>query len=224
MSSPPTSADVGDDRETTDPENGEPPIADERVGEDPLLLGEDENADPLVVAERQRDEFLDALRRLQADFENYRKRVGRQQEEQADRVAISVVEKILPALDALDMALLHLDRLTETETETDERSETNGDAAGIAAREALTRVGTLLTGALANAGLERIDPLGESFDPNRHEAVAHMPATEERSGTTGATSDDDSGSETGPTVSEVLRAGYQWKGRVLRPAMVNVEG
>ena len=57
-------------------------------------------------------------------------------------------------------------------------------------------------------GLERIDPLNVAFDPTVHEAVAHEPG-------------DGVGQ---PEVVEVMRAGYRWKGRVLRPAMVKVRG
>lgn len=62
---------------------------------------------------------------------------------------------------------------------------------------------------LEKQGLERIDPDGHEFDPTRHEAVMHEPAA-----------DDDEGT----VVSDVMRAGYAWKGRVVRPAMVKVRG
>lgn len=62
---------------------------------------------------------------------------------------------------------------------------------------------------LEKQGLERIDPAGEAFDPTRHEAVMHEPA--------------DDGDE-GTLVTAVMRAGYAWKGRVVRPAMVKVRG
>ncbi|MDG2428591.1 MAG: nucleotide exchange factor GrpE [Acidimicrobiales bacterium] len=63
---------------------------------------------------------------------------------------------------------------------------------------------------LQSDGLEVLDPVNEPFDPNRHEAVLHEPA------------DDDD--DTGQVVIEVLRRGYAWGGRVLRPAMVRVRG
>ena len=63
---------------------------------------------------------------------------------------------------------------------------------------------------LESAGLEVLDPVDEPFDPNRHEAVLHDPA--------------DEGDDTGQVVVEVLRRGYAWDGRVLRPAMVRVRG
>jgi molecular chaperone GrpE len=61
---------------------------------------------------------------------------------------------------------------------------------------------------LEKEGLGLVYPAGEVFDPNLHDAVMHEPA--------------DDGAE--PTVAEVLRSGYTWKGRVLRPAMVKVKG
>jgi molecular chaperone GrpE len=64
-----------------------------------------------------------------------------------------------------------------------------------------------LLGVLVKGGLERLDPAGEPFDPNTYEAVMHEPGD---------------GGEA--VVVEVLRAGYQWNGRVLRPAMVRVRG
>ena len=66
-----------------------------------------------------------------------------------------------------------------------------------------------LLGTLEKEGLERIDPAGEPFDPNRHEAVMHEPAADGDEGT---------------VVTDVMRPGYAWKGRVLRPAMVKVRG
>jgi len=74
--------------------------------------------------------------------------------------------------------------------------------------EEVKQIWTALFDALEREGLERIDPLRAPFDPTVHDAVAHDP-----------------GDGTGePEVVEVLRAGYRWKGRVLRPAMVKVRG
>jgi molecular chaperone GrpE len=65
-----------------------------------------------------------------------------------------------------------------------------------------------LLAALAKEGLERIDAADVPFDPQVHDAVAH----------------DETDNVQGPVVEEVLRAGYRWKGVVLRPAMVKVLG
>jgi molecular chaperone GrpE len=157
--------------------------------------------DPLKVALTQRDEYLDSLRRLQAEFENYRKRVTSQQAEQAARAASLLVDKLLPVLDTLDLAVQHL-----------------GDADS-ADGKALVASGNQLHAVLTKEGLERIDPLGEVFDPTAHEAVGHVPADDGDAG-----DEDDDGPLPKPVVAQVMRPGYRWKGAVLRPAMVTVRG
>ncbi len=142
----------------------------------------------------QRDEYLSALQRLQADFENYRKRVLRQQEEQSARAAVDLVGKLLPVLDTLDLARAHL---------------APGGAEGAEA-EALDQARAQLLDALAKEGLDRVDETGVPFDPVVHDAVAQAEAAGDGSG--------------GVEVDEVLRAGYRWRGQVLRPAMVRVRG
>lgn len=132
----------------------------------------------------ERDEYLETLRRNQADFENYRKRVMKQQADDVARAAESLVDKLLPVLDACDGAVHH--GATEVEP-----------------------IFAALLGTLEKEGLERIDPSGEEFDPTRHEAVMHEPA--------------DAGDDK-TVVTDVMRPGYGWKGRVIRPAMVKVRG
>src|SRR5690348_16699831 len=58
----------------------------------------------IVEVMRQRDEYLDALRRVQADFENYRKRILREQTAHLERAAEGLVEQLLPVLDAFQLA------------------------------------------------------------------------------------------------------------------------
>jgi molecular chaperone GrpE len=148
--------------------------------------------DPVAAARAERDEYLDALRRLQAEFENYRKRVSKQQVEQVERAAVSLVDKLLPVLDVLDLAAEHLG---------------DGDSEE---GKALVQASALLNDVLAKEGLERVDPVGDPFDPNAHEAVGNVPA------------DEDEPDEQGPTVAQVMRPGYRWRGTVVRPAMVLV--
>jgi len=138
-------------------------------------------------AARQRDEYLDALRRLQAEFDNYRKRMQRQQRETVENAAATLVKKLLPVLDTADLALAH------------------------GGGEDVKQVAGALFDILSKEGLERIDPEGQPFDPVLHDAVAHEPV-------------EGQGAPEMPEVSEVLRAGYLWKGQVLRPAMVKVRG
>ena len=80
--------------------------------QEPLVDTESVDAPPVEVdersdAERERDEFRDALQRLQADFENYRKRVARTTDEVVARSVADVVAKLLPIVDALDLAQAH---------------------------------------------------------------------------------------------------------------------
>ena len=124
---------------------------------------------------KEREEYLELSRRLQADFENYKKRVIKQQTEHLERAAGALVEKLLPVLDTFDLALQH--------------GESNVEA-----------VYRSLLSVLESEGLERLDP-------TEHDAVAHEPGDVEQ-----------------PVVAEVMRAGYRWKGRVIRPAMVKVKG
>ena len=143
---------------------------------------------------RERDEYLLALQRTQADFENYRKRIARQQEEQAARAAQHLVDKLLPVLDALDLAENHLQESLDV---------SEGAKALHASRAMLLDI-------LSREGLERVDQPEVPFDPSVHDGVAH---TEGEGGPGGET-----------MVDEVLRSGYRWKGQVLRPAMVRVRG
>ncbi len=131
----------------------------------------------------ERDQYLDASRRLQAEFENYKKQVGKRESEARERANDSLIGELLPILDAFDGALAN--GATDVEP---------------------MRASFLET--LEKQGLERIDPNDEPFDPTVHEAVMHE-------------DDDDTD---GPVVAEVMRAGYAWKGRVLRPAMVRTRG
>lgn len=140
----------------------------------------------LATLAKERDDYLGALQRLQADFENYKKRMQRQQIESFDRAGEDLAVKLLPVLDTIDLARQHGE----------------GDA--------VAPLATALLDALTKEGLERIDPVGEAFDPNEHEAVSHEAGN-------GDGSDQ-------PVVSGLMRAGYRWKGRLVRPAMVTVRG
>jgi len=163
------------------------------------FVGSGVDDDPVAVALKQRDEYLDSLRRLQADFENYKKRVAKQQADQLARAAVSLVEKVLPVLDTLDLAIEHL---------------ADGESAD---GRALVAASSQLRDVLVKEGLERLDPIGEVFDPNSHEAVGHLPEEPEDGETVGASTGE-------PVVGQVMRAGYRWRGSVVRPAMVMVRG
>jgi molecular chaperone GrpE len=166
-------------------------VSENTVENEPVMASEDvitEVVHERSEVERQRDEYLDALQRLQADFENYRKRVTRSSEDAAVRAAGDVVVKLLPVIDAFDLALAHFADATSDEV------------------AALSQARGLLLDTLAKEGLVRIDAVGVAFDPQVHDAVAHIEGDGEQ------------------IIDQVLRAGYLWKGAVLRPAMVRVKG
>lgn len=174
------------DGQPGEPDEHEPPQLDDEAEE---LLAEAEH----VISEAatgsdlaaERDEYLEALRRLQAEFENHKKRVARDREVIGQQASGRLVSVLLPVLDSCDAAVAH----------------------GAPDVEPIYKS---LVEALAKEGLEVLQPDGDRFDPNVHEAVMHEEA------------DEDDGGES--VVAETLRTGYLWQGQVLRPAMVKVRG
>jgi molecular chaperone GrpE len=163
------------------PDAGGAAPADDQVG-DELAEAVMSDLDTLAA---ERDDYYDQLLRTRADFDNFRKRMIKQQTEHLERANEGLIVKLLEVLDVLDGAQAH--------------------------GEGFEQVGARLVGVLAKEGLERIDPVGREFDPNEADAVAHEPANQEQGDGT-------------QVVSAVLRPGYRWKGRVVRPAMVKVKG
>ena len=131
---------------------------------------------------RERDEFKDIALRLQADFENYKKRVAQVHADDVNRATGKLAEELLPVLDACEAAFAH-------------------------GADGVEPIWSALMGALSRQGLVAMDLVGQPFNPELAEAVMHEPG--------------DGGD---PVVVEVLRTGYEWKGRVLRAAMVKVKG
>jgi molecular chaperone GrpE len=111
----------------------------------------------LSQLEGERAELVDTLRRVQADFENYRKRVLREQTTLVERATERLVEDLLPVLDSFDGALG-----SAASGDSPEAEKMRSGVAGI--RSQLVTV-------LERAGLERIEADGAPFDPNEHEAV-----------------------------------------------------
>jgi molecular chaperone GrpE len=111
----------------------------------------------LSQLEGERAELLDTLRRVQADFENYRKRVLREQTALVERATERLVEDLLPVLDSFDGALGSLATADSPEAEK--------------VRDGVIGIRSQLVSVLEKSGLERIDATGAAFDPNEHEAV-----------------------------------------------------
>jgi molecular chaperone GrpE len=111
----------------------------------------------LTQIESERNEYLDTLRRVQAEFENYRKRVIKEQTALVDRATSGLVEQLLPVLDSFELALKNLDSAGSDDIES--------------VRKGVELVYAELLGVLEKAGLSRIEAEGKPFDPNVHEAV-----------------------------------------------------
>jgi molecular chaperone GrpE len=109
----------------------------------------------LASLQRERDDLLDTTRRLQADFENYRKRVAREQTALAERATEGLLEQLLPVLDSFELAVRNLEG-----SDVDEK-----------VRKGIELVYAELASVMERAGLERIEARGAPFDPNEHEAV-----------------------------------------------------
>lgn len=135
-------------------------------------------------------ELKDRHLRLAAEFDNYRKRSLRERAELADRAQASFVSKLIDVLDDLD-------RLVASDPATPLS----------ALREGLSAVDRKLWKQLEEAGVERIDPAGQPFDPALHEAVSTVPAPDRSKD---------------QTVSATFQPGYSFKGALVRPARVQV--
>jgi molecular chaperone GrpE len=123
-----------------------------------------EDLDALAARARERDKYLALAQRTQADFENFRKRMARENAAAADRGVAKVAKELLPALDHLAHAL--------------KAAEGHEDVV-----KGFAMVAGEITSALGRAGIEAFTPLGEPFDPNEHEAMASLPSEDAESGT-----------------------------------------
>jgi molecular chaperone GrpE len=115
----------------------------------------------LAEAEKEREEHLDHLKRVAAEFDNYRKRVARDQQSLAARAHERLVKELLPVLDDLERALHAAEEHEEAKLE-----------------EGVRLVHRELQGALAKEGLEEIETNGH-FDPHVHEALLSQPSEKE---------------------------------------------
>jgi len=145
-------------------------------------------------AVRRLEDQLDAAReqhlRLAAEFDNFRKRVSRERGELGDRAQAALVTRLLDVLDDMD-------RLASD----------GGTASPDSLRQAIGLVDRKLRKELEAAGLERIDPVGQPFDPSLHEAISTVPAPTEAQD---------------HQVSATFQTGYRYKGSLVRPARVQV--
>jgi molecular chaperone GrpE len=142
----------------------------------------------LEDANQQKEEYLELARRTKADFENFRKRVAADVQAAQARGKAEVAREVIDAVDNLERALEAAD----------------GEGEGL--RSGVEMVLGSLRETLRRQGIEAVDPSGEKFDPNQHEALSTMPVE---------------GAE-GGTVVEVMQKGYRMGEQLIRPARVVV--
>ncbi|SRR6266404_95717 len=148
-----------------------------------------DDADETASMQADLDRFRDLAMRSQADFENYKKRCAREKEEAIKYANKTLLEKLISIVDHFELGL--------------EAARGEGEKSPI--YSGMSLVLKQLQDFLAENGLQPIDAVGQKFDPNMHEAIAHQPSDvpEEH-------------------VISQTRRGYRFKDRLLRPSTVVV--
>jgi molecular chaperone GrpE len=151
---------------------------------------EDAIAADLDKARTEAALYLDDLRRLQADFDNYRKRTLREQTARTASASQALVARLLPVLDNFELAVSAAEQSRDFDR----------------MLKGVEMVLGALREVLEGEGLVKIEAEGKPFDPERHEAVIAVEQEDAEPG----------------TILDIVRAGYELGGKVLRPAMVKV--
>ena len=118
---------------------------------------EDELLDPLMIAISELAAINDRYVRLQAEWDNFRKRTATERNNERRLASANLIERLLPVLDDLERAIVH-----------------SQSASVESLVEGIIAVNNKLNDTLAYEGLEAIDPIDEAFDANQHQAVAHV--------------------------------------------------
>lgn len=144
--------------------------------------------DDLDSLAADRDEWRSRAQHVQADFENFRKQSAKRAAETGELAVAGFIKQLLPVLDAFERAVDAVSGADET------------------VRRGVELAFGEFTSTLARNGVLRIEALGQPFDPNLHEAVAH----------------EETGEHEAPVVVEELLAGYRLNNKVIRTTMVKV--
>lgn len=144
----------------------------------------------LEKAEASSKDYLDKLQRNMAEFDNFRKRTNIEKASMYENGTRDTVEKFLPILDNFERAISSMS----------DEDKKNSMFKGI------EMIFNQVIEFFENMGVEELAGVGETFDPNIHNAVLHI--------------DDDSFGEN--VVAEVMQKGYKYKDKVIRPSMVKV--
>ena len=142
----------------------------------------------LLKAEKEKsDEYFEHLKRNMAEFDNFKKRISKEKDMMYNTILASIVAEILPVLDNFEKAL-------------------NAETADSSYKDGMVMIYGQLIDTLKGQGVEEIDALNQTFDPNFHEAVMHV-------------EDENFGEK---EVVEVFRKGYKIGDKIVRHAMVKV--
>lgn len=168
--------------------------ADLKAEADTVRLERDELAAQLEKALEEKASAQERAARMQADWENYRKRTAGERLAERALATEKLVCNLLPVIDDLERALAHANTV----------SEGNEDLASFAS--GVDAVRTKFVDVLGREGVEVINPAGEPFDPLAHQAVGRV----------------DDADDYADTVRDVYQLGYRMGTKVIRPAMVTV--
>ncbi|MFM2129714.1 MAG: hypothetical protein RL477_1260 [Pseudomonadota bacterium] len=156
---------------------------------------EPQGSDPLVVAQREAAEARDRALRALAELENFRRRAEKERQDTAKYAVASFARDVLPVVDNLRRGL---DSVTAAARKAEAGLDALASGVELTERELLN--------AFERHGIVRVDPRGDAFDPNLHQAMFEI---EDASVAPG-------------TVVQVMQAGYTLHDRLLRPALVGV--
>lgn len=151
-------------------------------------------SDDIEAAKAEAAASADRLSRLQADWENYRRRTERDRVTERERACEGLVKDLLPAIDDLERAIAHAQASAE------------GNDVAQQLADGVSAVHEKVVSVLEKQGVEVIDPAGQPFDPMDHQAVGRVENPDEYD----------------ETVADVYQKGYRMGGKVVRPAMVTV--
>lgn len=161
---------------------------------DELYQRLEESTEQVDAAKQEAKDATERLVRLQADWENFRRRTRQEREVERERAAEKLVLGLLPVLDDMERAV---DHARQTGADSDQFSQFV---------DGVSQVHDKMVGILAKEGVEVIDPAGEAFDPLAHQAVGR----------------EENADEYDETVAQVYQRGYRMGGKVIRSAMVTV--
>lgn len=184
--------------QNSDTENNKDCIEEELLDESATPVDEadleqvpDTPAEMVAAAQQEAIEARQDMLRMQADMDNLRKRLIREQEKARRRTLERFMGDLLPVRDSLERGL---------------EAATDPAVTVEALKEGKQLIMKMLSKTLGDHGLQTIDPVGEAFDPEKHEAMTMLPSAEHDEN----------------TVIEVLEKGYQLHDRLIRPAKVVV--